>query len=199
MTEVPPSLAPKLYVSVVTALRNTGRCDLALQLICSMDGQQKTAFIFLEKAKCLVHSSAHSRAVPVLQQLLAQYPDAEESQEASLLLAESLRSQISSFLMYSASLLLSHLLLQSAESERRSRRHQQDTARRASILPQYAAAQAAPRQRAEDSQRERFRRSAGRYLPELGWHRGAEISGVRGRLDAHGSDCTGAHVEFAGC
>jgi hypothetical protein len=92
MTEVIPAVAPKLYVSVVTALRNKGRCDLALQLISSFDGSLKAPFILLESAKCFIESNLPARAVPVLQQLRAQYPDDDDSMEGSLLLVESLRA-----------------------------------------------------------------------------------------------------------
>ena len=91
MTAISPSVSPKLYVSVVAALRTHGRSDLALQCISSLDGPMKAPFILLEKAKCLMDSSLHSRAVPVLQQLRSQFPDDDESMEGSLLLVESLR------------------------------------------------------------------------------------------------------------
>jgi hypothetical protein len=90
MTETPPAVAPKLYVSIVTALRVNGRGDLAQQLISSLDG--KTPYILLEKAKCFLNSSAHSRALTVLQQLRSQFPDDENSLEGSLLLVEALRT-----------------------------------------------------------------------------------------------------------
>ena len=92
MTDISPSISPKLYVSVVTALRTNGRSDLALQCVSSMDSLTKFPFILLEKAKCLMDSSLHSRAVPILQQLRSQFPDDEESLEGSLLLLESLRA-----------------------------------------------------------------------------------------------------------
>ena len=90
MTETHATVAPKLYVSVVTALRVHGRCDLAQQLICSLDGN--APYILLEKAKCFLNFSLHSKAIPVLLQLRSQFPDDEDSLEGSLLLVESLRA-----------------------------------------------------------------------------------------------------------
>jgi hypothetical protein len=92
MMQISPAIAPKLYVSVVSALRNNSRCDLALQLICSIDASLKAPFILLEKAKCFIDSSYHSRAIPVLQQLRSQFPDDDDSLEASIFLVECLRA-----------------------------------------------------------------------------------------------------------
>jgi tetratricopeptide (TPR) repeat protein len=92
MIQISPAIAPKLYVSVVAALRNNSRCDLALQLICSIDGSLKAPFILLEKAKCFIDSNLHSRAIPVLQQLRSQFPEDDDSLEASLFLVECYRA-----------------------------------------------------------------------------------------------------------
>jgi hypothetical protein len=91
MAEVPPAIAPKVYVSVVTALRIKGRCDLALQLIGCFDGTIKAPYILLEAAKCFIESNMHSRAVPLLQQLRSQHTDDDDSMEGSLFLVDCLR------------------------------------------------------------------------------------------------------------
>jgi tetratricopeptide (TPR) repeat protein len=85
-------VSPKLFLSVVAALRSSGRCDLALQLALSLDGVFKSSFFLLEKAKCLIDSNLLSRAVQALHQLRSEFPDDDESQEGSLLLVESLRT-----------------------------------------------------------------------------------------------------------